>query len=90
MESIVIAALIGLLIGHIEGYRAHRVTETLSKLYAYWKDRIETPAGVVRPERTLATRNQPIDLSSEAGGVRRPTPDEVLAARIKADREALR
>jgi hypothetical protein len=35
-------------------------------------------AGVVKPQVSQVTRNQPINLQSETGGVTRPSPNQVL------------
>lgn len=88
--AMIIAACVGCaLLGVQAGYWARDVQLRIRKLYAMFKDRLETPAGVVRPERVRGvTRGQqaPIDLSTDDPGlVMRPTPEQ--AAMQRGDRQ---
>lgn len=82
----IIAACVGcVILGVLAGYWARDVQQRIHKLYAMFKDRLDAPAGVVRPERVRGvTRGQqePIDLSTdEPGLVMRPTPDQAAMQR---------
>jgi hypothetical protein len=76
-----VAALLGLLsliVGLLLGFYGRAMYDRLNQLYDEFKDRQEARnVGVVRPIGIPATKNQPIDLSSDTGGVRKPTPAEI-------------
>lgn len=87
-----IADLLSLIIGAMLGFYGQTVYGLLKKLYDEQIERHEAKqVGVVRPERILATKDQPISLESETGGVMRPRPavleDERQDNRAKILRE---
>lgn len=83
MASILLAAIIGLLVG----YYARTMYDRVSVLIAAWKEKFDAhEAGVVKPSVSRVTRNAPINLESDAGGVMRPTPNQV-ALDAMAERE---
>jgi hypothetical protein len=47
-------------------------------------------AGVVKPNVSQVTRNQPINLESQTGGVMRPSPNQVALDNMKAREERLK
>lgn len=74
----VIAALLSLILGLLSGFYGRTVHDRLNSIYAELRERKEAKnVGVVRPIGIPATRNQPIDLSTETGGIRKPTPMEL-------------
>lgn len=78
------AVILSLILGLIIGYYARDVHNKLSGLFEYWKDKMESPPGVVRPTGIPVTRNQPIDLTSDTGPVMRATPAELEEQRQAA------
>lgn len=69
--------------GMMQGYYARTIADKVKRMYALHRERIETPAGVVRPTITRgATRAQsePIDLTADdedAGISLRPSAKEI-------------
>lgn len=57
------------------GYLLRDIRDKVTNLYEAFKDRIETPAGVVRPT-TKVNQQQSLSSEDEAGGVRPPNPAE--------------
>jgi hypothetical protein len=73
-----LSSLLSLIIGLLLGFYGRAMYDRLNQLHEEFKDRREAKeVGVVRPIGIPATKNQPIDLSSDTGGVRKPTPAEV-------------
>lgn len=72
-------SLLSLILGLLLGFYGRAMYDRLNLLYAEFQDRREAKqVGVVRPVGVPAdTKHQPIDLSSETGGIRRPTPAEM-------------
>lgn len=80
-------ALLSLILGLLLGFYGRAMYDRLNQLYDEFKDRQEARnVGVVRPVGIPATKNQPIDLSSDTGGVMKPTPALVEEQR-KAERD---
>lgn len=81
---------LSLLIGLLVGYFGRQVYDKLSDIHEYWRDKYDAhAAGVVRPTATRVTRNVPIDLSTDSGPVRRPTPQEANTRRLEARDELM-
>lgn len=78
--------LLTLILGLLAGFYARSVYDKIHTTYLLVKDNLESPAGVVKPERHLATKNKPIDLESETGGIMRLSPEQVAVRNLK-DRE---
>lgn len=76
--------MIYLLVGLIIGFWARDIWQKVTDIYDSIKDRIEKPAGVVKPTRKVAEQMQPTDTS--AGAVHGPTPEEVLFEEYKNGR----
>lgn len=71
-------SLLSLILGLLLGFYGRAMYDRLNQLYDEFKDRREAKqVGVVRPVGTPVTKNQPIDMSSDTGGVRKPTPAEI-------------
>lgn len=81
---------LGLLTGLVVGYYAWSLYWRVYKLYDRFKDSLESQSGVVRPTGTRQTRNEPINLKSKTGGIRRMTPDEIKLANLKEREERIR
>jgi hypothetical protein len=65
-------------LGILVGYFLREYINKFNTLIEIRKERKEAQnIGVVRPQGIPATRNQPIDLSSDTGPVMRPTPAKV-------------
>ena len=70
--------LLCLILGLLIGYYGRSIYDRLNLIYEQKKDQIEARnVGVVRPVGIAATRNQPIDMSSDTGPVMRPRPSAV-------------
>jgi hypothetical protein len=83
-----IIGLFCLLIGLVAGFWAKDVYYTIHKMEQHRQDeRAFNQAGVVRPR---AIAQQPIDLSTSSGGVRRPTPEQSKIAAMKQREERLK
>lgn len=91
--TILIVGLLAYLIGTAQGFYARTLYDKIIRVYALFRDRMETPAGVVKPIVTRGqTRGQlsdPINLeaSDEGGGVLRPSPNQIALQNMK-EREA--
>jgi hypothetical protein len=83
-------ALLSLIIGLLAGYWARAVYDKVRALYELWREQLDTPPGVVKIQKTPLTRNQPVDTSSESGGVMRPTPTAVFIDNQKERERHLR
>ena len=82
------ANLLCLLIGLCVGFWGWNVYSSLQDL----KERLQAKreyaeAGVVKPQSRQIPR---VDLTSPTGGVRRPSPDEILIANMKERDEKLK
>lgn len=86
-----VVALLTLIIGLLLGFYGRAMYDKLNQLYAEFQDRQEArQVGVVRPVGVPAnTKNQPIDMTSDTGAVRRPTPMELEEDRQKHRAEVL-
>ena len=82
--------LLSLLIGLVAGYWARAVYDKVAALYELWREKLETPPGVVKIQKTPVTRNQPIDLSSDTGPVMRPNPNQIIIENMKERDRKLR
>ena len=80
-----LTALIGLLVG----FYARSMYDMLRKLTNYFKDRLETPAGVVRPTGQMLPPPQQAP-RSETGGIRAPNPEQYVIQNMKARDEQLK
>lgn len=70
--------LLALILGLLTGYYGRQVYDMLQLIYEERKDRIEAQqVGVVRPVGIAATKAQPMDMTSETGGIRKPSPAEI-------------
>lgn len=75
-------ALLTLILGLAVGFYARQVLDKLNALYDEAVERREAKqVGVVKVQGIANTRNQPIDLISETGGIRKPSPLEIENAR---------
>lgn len=72
--------MIELLIGLLMGFYARDIRDRLIGIYNLWKDRIETPPGVVKP--TVRVNEQPPPDTSETGAVTPPNPSFVAAQNV--------
>lgn len=77
-----------LVLGLLIGYWTKDVYVMLKTLYdERMEAREANKAGVVRPSVTKLTKSVPIDLSSDAGAIRRPTPNEIaLQSLVEQDK----
>lgn len=67
--------LLTLITGLLLGFYGRAMYDKLTQLYEEFVERREAKqVGVVRPVGTPVTKNQPIDLTSDTGGVMRPRP----------------
>lgn len=70
--------LLALILGLLLGFYGRTMYDRLNQIYEEFRERQEArQVGVVRPRGIPATKNQPIDLSSDTGGVRKPSPAEI-------------
>lgn len=86
----VLIALAAYIIGVAHGAFAHLLLRKVNSIYAAYRDRIETPAGVVKLSRRRVTRNQePIDLTAndQSGAVMRPSPEKAALQNLRAREE---
>jgi hypothetical protein len=84
-----VIALLMLIIGLLAGYYARTVRDKVHGLYEMFRDRMETPPGVVKPTvtrgQTRAQQVAEVNLGiedDEGGGVLRPTPNQVELDRL--------
>lgn len=86
-----IVALLTLIIGLLLGFYGRTLYDRVNQLYAELQDRREAKqVGVVRPTGVpAATRSQPIDMSSDTGGIRKLSPQELEEERQKNRAEVL-
>lgn len=84
-------SLLSLILGLLLGFYGRAMYDRLNQLYAEFQDRREArQVGVVRPVGIPATKNVPIDMSSDTGGVRKPTPAEIENQRVEDRARILR
>jgi len=77
-----------LILGVLVGFYARQVYDMLKIILDDFTERRDAQkGGIVRPEKHLATRNQPIDLSTNSGVIMRPTPTQAGLSEIAAQRE---
>lgn len=85
-----------LIIGVALGWYARTIHNKLLAMYAAYKDRIETPSGVVRPivtrGQTRGMHQEPIDLTAknEPGITMRPSPSEITAQNMREREKRIR
>lgn len=79
-----------LVLGLIVGFYAWTIYWRIKRIYDLVKDGLDTPGGVVRPNVSRVTKHTPIDLSGDAGPIRRMTPDEIKLANLKEREERAR
>ena len=81
---IALAVLLSLLIGLLAGFYCRDIYDKVKDIYDnYKKERFLQDAGVVRPAVSKVTKNQPINLESETGGVLRASPDQAKLNALK-------
>lgn len=82
-------ALLTLIIGLLVGYYARTVRDYVKQTRDMLLEKFDKhQAGVVAPTVSRATRQQPINLESETGGVMRPSPNQVaLNAMIEREKK---
>ena len=69
---------LNLILGLLIGFYGRSIYDKVNQLYAEFVDRREArQVGVVRPVGTPITKNVPIDMTSETGGIRKPSPAEI-------------
>lgn len=73
-----VTALFSLILGLLLGFYGRQMYDKLNLVYEEQKERREAKqVGVVRPTGQPIDRNAPIDMTSETGGVLKPTPAAV-------------
>lgn len=85
--------VIGLIVGTHIGFWCREVWKKLNQIRAdIAEKRLYEESGIVKPIVTPVNRGQVprVDLTTSSGGVRRPTPDEVLIANQKRRDEHLK
>ena len=71
-------ALLLFITGLILGFYGWTLYSYVKHIYELLREKFDVKrAGVVTPTGSRVTRNQPIDLSTEAGGVIRPSPNKI-------------
>lgn len=91
MELFLLAVAIYIL-GLMQGFWGWKIYDRIRRIYLLFKDRLETPSGVVKPIVThgaAPTRHEPIDLTAredDPGIALRPTPDQVMLQNMKAEK----
>ena len=71
--------MIYLAVGLLIGFYARVMFDYVKSIYVMLVEKYSShQAGVVKPQVSQVTRNQPINLQSETGGVTRPSPNQVL------------
>lgn len=76
--------LLTLVIGLLVGFYGRTVYNYVYETYQMLRERFDVhQGGVVRPERTKVTRNQPVNLESESGPIMKMTPDQITLERMK-------
>lgn len=79
--------MIYLILGLLLGFYGRSIYNYVRGTYDMLRERFDAhQAGVVKPDVTRGRTRQPIqeiDLTSESGGIMRPTPDQVLTERMK-------
>ena len=86
-------AVLTLILGLLIGYYCRSVYEYVKNSYDMLRERFDAhQAGVVKPEVSRVTRKpiQEIDLTSDTGGIMRPTPDQILTERMKERNEKIK
>lgn len=61
------------------GWWARDIRDKVLAMYEQYRDRVETPPGVVKLQKRRITRGQKIESDGESGGVMRPRPMAVLS-----------
>jgi hypothetical protein len=85
--------LLTLIVGLLLGYYGRTVLDYVKTIAERLKDKREYErAGVVRPgvTKVQSGTNEPIDLSSDTGGIRRPSPEQAMIANMKEREKRLR
>ena len=83
--------LLTLILGLLLGFYGRTTRDYLKNLWDFWKDKYDShQAGIVTPQVSRVTRSQPIDLSTEAGGVTRPSPNQVALDHMKERNEKIK
>jgi len=75
-----------LVLGLLLGFYGRSVYDYTHSTYNMLREKFDAhQAGVVKPEVSRVTRKpiQEIDLTSDTGGIMRPSPDQVLTNRMK-------
>lgn len=78
--------MIYLILGLLLGFYGRSIYDYVRGTYDMLREKFDThQAGVVKPEVSRVTRRpvQEIDLTSESGGILRPSPDQVIVNRLK-------
>lgn len=90
---VVLVAVAAYLIGLLQGFWGWKMYDHLRRIYLLFKDRLDTPSGVVRPIVTRGqapSRSEPIDLSADpedSGIAMRPTPEQVMIQNMQAEKK---
>lgn len=82
--------LLTLIVGLLLGFYGSKLYERLDTVIKLLRQPKEPESGIVRPEASKNTRNQPIDLSRDTGPIMRPSPDQVIAANVREREKAVR
>jgi len=78
--------MIYLVLGLLLGFYGRSIYDYVRGTYDMLREKFDAhQAGVVKPEVSRVTRKpiKEIDLTSDSGGIMRPTPDQVLTDRMK-------
>lgn len=87
LAIVVVIALQTFIVGLLLGFYGRSIYLRVRKTYELVRHNMESPPGVVVPERRRVTRGQPINMESETGGIMALTPDQLRAANLKEQNE---
>jgi len=86
-----IELLLTLILGLAIGFYGRKLIDYVRSIYEMLQYKFDSHrAGVVKPEVIRTTKSQPIDLSSNTGGVRRPSPNQVALDYMKQREQNIR
>lgn len=79
-------ALLTLILGLAIGFYGRKLYDYVKSIYDLLQYKFDShSAGVVKPEVNKITKAEPINLeASETGGVRRPSPEQILINNARA------
>ena len=82
---------LGLILGVLAGYYARTIYNMLKTFYDdYTERKMVKETGVIRPVGRQVTKNQPINLESETGGVIRLSPNQVAIQNLREREQKLK